>query len=129
MIQIEEFVKEIYRPSKVVVITNSEYEEATKKYIEDKTYPEMMEMIRKINDYATAFYTYMEEYDKSKEIDFNNQIQRLLFIFESFSITTWYPYFLWVVCKYPSEPDLINEKFKDLETYIMRSYMKQQMIG
>lgn len=103
--------------------TINDLAQSYKKYIEDKTYPEMMEMIRKINDYATAFYTYMEEYDKSKEIDFNNQIQRLLFIFESFSITTWYPYFLWVVCKYPSEPDLINEKFKDLETYIMRSYI------
>ena len=50
LIQIEEFVKEIYRPSKVVVITNSEYEEATKKYIEDKK--------------NNIRYEVMEEYDK-----------------------------------------------------------------
>jgi len=91
-----------------------------KKYICNKNYDQMIQLIDNIDGYAYFYYNELDDYDNSPEIDIDNQVQRILYIFNSLNMTTWYPYLLYILKKYDNNFQTRDKELKKMETYIIR---------
>lgn len=91
-----------------------------KKYICNKNYAQMIQLIDDIDGYAYFYYNELDDYDNSPEIDIDNQVQRILYIFNSLNMTTWYPYLLYILKKYDNNFQTRDKELKKMETYIIR---------
>lgn len=110
-------IEEIFDPSKN---TLADIPDLYKHYIDKMNENQVKSFVKKIIEYARIYRESVPKMDKMEHYSYNDNSKRLFHILDVLGLTTFTPYILFLLKKYEGNKNMLNQRMKELETFVVR---------